>query len=153
MAGADHPYTPKIGDRVEISEKGWAGTVAFIGGLRMGGGGPTMVGVVLDQPIGKNNGMYKGRRHFKCKNNHGVFVLKDKVVLLEGAMRQKMEDQRSKMENLQEEVDHLKAVVDAHGIDRTAGMCTPQYRTFWLSFAIFDFRPQCRDMAGVEGVG
>ena len=74
-----------------------------------------------------------------------LFVLPDKVILLESAMRQKMDD-------MQKELDRLKA--DARGIvARTAGMCTPQYRTFWLSFAIFDFQPQCRDMAGVEGVG
>ena len=120
MAGVDHPYTPKIGDRVEILEKGCAGTVAFIGGLKMGG--RTMMGVVLDQPVGLNNGMYKGRKHFSCKNNHGLFVLPDKVILLESAMRQKQLQMRQKMDHMQEELDRLKAVADARGIvDRTAG--------------------------------
>ena len=72
MAGVDHPYTPKIGDRVEILEKNCAGSVAYIGRLKVGG--KIMVGVVLDQPVGLNNGSYRGRPVFSCKNNHGLFV-------------------------------------------------------------------------------
>lgn len=37
------------------------------------------MGVELDTPTGKNNGSMNGVRYFRCRAQHGVFVLQSKV--------------------------------------------------------------------------
>jgi len=37
------------------------------------------VGIVYDEPVGKNDGTVKGTRLFKCKKNHGHLLRPDKV--------------------------------------------------------------------------
>jgi dynactin complex subunit len=37
------------------------------------------VGVVYDEPVGKNDGSIKGVRYWKCKNNHGHLIRPDKI--------------------------------------------------------------------------
>ncbi len=39
----------------------------------------TWVGVVYDEPVGKNDGTVKGRRLFQCKKNHGHLLRPEKV--------------------------------------------------------------------------
>eukprot|EP00057_Strongylocentrotus_purpuratus_P002704 XP_003725067.1 PREDICTED: dynactin, 150 kDa isoform [Strongylocentrotus purpuratus] len=63
-----------IGQRVEVIYKGEVheGTVKYKGGLTNTTG--DWVGLDLDEPIGKHNGLYKGRQYFSCRNKHGIFI-------------------------------------------------------------------------------
>ena len=40
------------------------------------------VGVKLDDPVGEHDGMFDGKRYFRCPCNHGVMVSKKRVSLL-----------------------------------------------------------------------
>ncbi|KAG5677570.1 hypothetical protein PVAND_007319 [Polypedilum vanderplanki] len=62
----------KVGSRVEIKEKGVKGTVQYVGLTSFAAG--KWVGVVLDEPKGKNNGSIKGTAYFSCPDNYGMFV-------------------------------------------------------------------------------
>lgn len=45
------------------------------------------VGVVLDSPVGKNNGSVLKKQYFRCLDNHGVFVQPHAVTLLRARPR------------------------------------------------------------------
>lgn len=55
--------TLQIGNRVEIKNVGVQGTVAFIGTTLFATG--KWVGVILDEPLGKNNGTVQGKEYFQ----------------------------------------------------------------------------------------
>ncbi|XP_019718826.1 dynactin subunit 1a isoform X2 [Hippocampus comes] len=63
---------PKIGSVVEVIGKGQRGTVAFIGATLFAAG--KWVGVILNEPKGKNDGTVQGKRYFTCEENHGIFI-------------------------------------------------------------------------------
>ncbi|XP_074029594.1 dynactin subunit 1 isoform X2 [Leptinotarsa decemlineata] len=71
----------KIGRRVEVTGKGVQGIVAFVGKTNFAAG--NWIGLVLDEPKGKNNGSVKGHEYFKCEENHGMFVRDSQVVPLD----------------------------------------------------------------------
>jgi dynactin complex subunit len=70
--------SPNVGDRVKIKED--LGTVRFVGTTAFATG--HWIGVELDTPTGKNNGMVQGQFYFDCPTNHGVFVRASQIKLL-----------------------------------------------------------------------
>ncbi len=60
---------PRVGSRVHLRDKDLLGTVAYIGLTEFSSG--KWVGVVLDEPKGKNNGAVQGKVYFTCKEKHG----------------------------------------------------------------------------------
>ena len=55
------------------------GRVAFVGEVEEIPGVGAWVGVVLDEPTGKNDGSVKGVRLFECRANCGVFVRAERL--------------------------------------------------------------------------
>lgn len=72
---------PKIGSVVEVTGKGQRGTVAYIGATLFASG--KWVGVILDEPKGKNDGTVQGKRYFICEENHGIFVRQSQIQVVE----------------------------------------------------------------------
>ncbi|XAR65862.1 hypothetical protein NMG60_11011843 [Bertholletia excelsa] len=68
----------KVGDRCQIEPGEKRGIVKFVGGAETLGPG-FWVGVQYDEPLGKHDGMVKGKRYFDCPALHGVMVRPDKV--------------------------------------------------------------------------
>ena len=56
------------------------GSIAFVGEVPEipGLAGP-WVGIVLDEPMGKNDGSVGSKKYFECRAGHGVFVRPEKV--------------------------------------------------------------------------
>ncbi|XP_029036697.2 dynactin subunit 1 isoform X2 [Osmia bicornis bicornis] len=73
----------KIGQRVEVPGKDCQGVIAYIGHPSFASG--KWIGVILDEPKGKNNGTIKGQSYFKCAENHGMFVRQSQLILLDEA--------------------------------------------------------------------
>ncbi|VDD88282.1 unnamed protein product, partial [Enterobius vermicularis] len=65
----------EIGDRCKIGNR--FGNVVFIGLTGFAPG--EWIGVVLDEPTGKNDGSVEGKRYFKCEPNHGLFCKAGKL--------------------------------------------------------------------------
>ncbi|XP_070538823.1 uncharacterized protein [Ptychodera flava] len=63
-----------VGQRVEVKYKGhiYAGVVKYKGAINLIKG--DWVGVELDEPVGKHNGLFQGRQYFSCKVGHGIFI-------------------------------------------------------------------------------
>ncbi|KAK6748823.1 hypothetical protein RB195_001447 [Necator americanus] len=61
----------EVGARVE-TEKTGKGRVAFCGDVQFADG--EWVGVILDEPRGKNNGTVQGVQYFTCEPNYGLFI-------------------------------------------------------------------------------
>lgn len=57
--------TLQISTRVEVIGKGVQGEVAFIGSTEFASG--KWVGIILDDPKGKNNGTVLGKSYFQVK--------------------------------------------------------------------------------------
>ncbi|KAK9723131.1 CAP-Gly domain [Popillia japonica] len=68
-----------LGESVLIRPYNCSGVVAYIGGTEFAAG--TWVGVELDAPKGKNDGLVQGVRYFTCRPKHGMFVRADKLIL------------------------------------------------------------------------
>ena len=66
----------KIGDRVLVGNTN-PGAIAFIGETRFAKG--EWAGIVLDEPVGKNNGSVQGVRYFECQAGHGIFTKLEKL--------------------------------------------------------------------------
>ncbi|KAI9289718.1 hypothetical protein BC943DRAFT_80788 [Umbelopsis sp. AD052] len=73
--------TPQVGDRV-ILENGLTGTLRYLGETSFKKG--HWAGIELDElGTGKNSGTVNGTSYFQCRPNTGLFVLAQKVQLLE----------------------------------------------------------------------
>ena len=55
------------------------GRVAFVGAVEEIPGVGPWIGIVLDEPVGKNDGSVGGKRYFECGRSCGVFVRPEKV--------------------------------------------------------------------------
>lgn len=73
--------TLQVGQRVEVLGKGVQGVVAYVGTTLFAYG--KWVGVILDEPKGKNNGTVDGKAYFQCKDNYGSFVRQSQLALLD----------------------------------------------------------------------
>ncbi|XP_067656587.1 dynactin subunit 1-like isoform X2 [Haliotis asinina] len=71
----------KTGTRVEVVGKGVVGTVAYIGTTLFSSG--KWIGVVLDEPKGKNNGTVQGKTYFQSPEGHGIFVRQSQIVAVD----------------------------------------------------------------------
>ncbi|XP_048827520.1 dynactin subunit 1-like isoform X2 [Brienomyrus brachyistius] len=71
----------KVGSVVEVIGKGHRGTVAYVGATLFATG--KWVGVILDEPKGKNDGTVQGKRYFTCDENCGIFVRQSQLQLVE----------------------------------------------------------------------
>ncbi|XP_067643436.1 dynactin subunit 1 [Eurosta solidaginis] len=73
----------RVGARVDITGKDLQGTVAYVGMTSFAVG--KWVGVVLDEPKGKNNGTIKGQTYFECGENCGMFVRPTQLRVIGGS--------------------------------------------------------------------
>ncbi|XP_060839401.1 dynactin subunit 1 isoform X2 [Rhopalosiphum padi] len=76
----------ELGCRVELTGKNVQGKIAFIGQTQFETG--TWIGIILDEPKGKNNGCVKNRQgvsktYFECEENHGIFVRQSHLTLID----------------------------------------------------------------------
>uniref|UniRef100_A0A8C6TM91 Dynactin subunit 1 n=1 Tax=Neogobius melanostomus TaxID=47308 RepID=A0A8C6TM91_9GOBI len=71
----------EVGSLVEVIGKGQRGTVAYIGTTAFASG--KWVGVILDEPKGKNDGTVQGKRYFTCEDNQGIFVRQSQIQLVD----------------------------------------------------------------------
>ncbi|XP_014272429.1 dynactin subunit 1 isoform X4 [Halyomorpha halys] len=72
--------TLQIGQRVEVTGKNVQGEVAYVGSTMFASG--KWIGIILDEPKGKNNGTIQGKAYFHCKDNYGMFVRQSQLTLL-----------------------------------------------------------------------
>eukprot|EP00792_Barthelona_sp_PAP020_P003900 TRINITY_DN1744_c0_g1_i1.p1 TRINITY_DN1744_c0_g1~~TRINITY_DN1744_c0_g1_i1.p1 ORF type:complete len:247 (+),score=70.80 TRINITY_DN1744_c0_g1_i1:37-741(+) len=74
------PSDWKVGDRVEIKPADHRGTIRYIGsvsGLNDG----DWIGIELDEPFGKNDGSFEGKRYFDSDKGFGIFLRPKRVVV------------------------------------------------------------------------
>ena len=67
-----------IGDRCEVTVGGKRGEVKYVGKIPQIAPG-WFVGVQYDEPVGKNDGVVKGKRFFDCPPKYGGFLRPDKL--------------------------------------------------------------------------
>lgn len=70
-----------LGQRVIVVGKDVKGSVAYVGYPTFATG--KWIGVILDEPKGKNNGTVRGHAYFTCDDNYGVFVRQSQIQLLD----------------------------------------------------------------------
>lgn len=55
--------------------------MAYIGATLFASG--KWVGIILDEPKGKNDGTVQGKRYFSCEENHGIFVRPSQIQVID----------------------------------------------------------------------
>jgi kinesin family protein 13 len=68
-----------LGESIRTVPDSKTGLIAFLGPTHFASG--LWVGVVLDTPLGKNDGTVDGVNYFTCKSKYGIFVRPDKLRL------------------------------------------------------------------------
>uniref|UniRef100_A0A7N8XFY0 Dynactin subunit 1 n=1 Tax=Mastacembelus armatus TaxID=205130 RepID=A0A7N8XFY0_9TELE len=101
----------KLNSCLEVTGKGQRGTVAYIGATLFASG--KWVGVILDEPKGKNDGTVQGKRYFTCEENHGIFVRQSQVShrnVFDAMMNVCCEEEslRAQVKDLEEKLETLK---------------------------------------------
>ena len=76
LHGASLSESFHVGDRVMVGGTK-PGVIVFIGETHFSTG--EWAGVILDGPLGKNDGSVAGRRYFSCEVNHGIFARHSKL--------------------------------------------------------------------------
>lgn len=89
VVGPELPEPPPPVDDFIIGDRVWVsgtkpGFIAFLGETRFAVG--EWAGVVLDEPVGKNDGSVQGVRYFQCPPNRGVFSKISKLSRTPGRM-------------------------------------------------------------------
>ncbi|XP_047740142.1 kinesin-like protein KIF13A isoform X2 [Hyalella azteca] len=72
------PHWCRVGESVRIRPYDYTGVIAFLGMTHFSKGAVT-AGIILDCPMGKNDGSVEGERYFKCAPKFGLFVRPDKL--------------------------------------------------------------------------
>ncbi|CAG9574255.1 unnamed protein product [Danaus chrysippus] len=70
-----------LGQRVTVVGKDVKGTIAYVGYPTFASG--KWIGIILDEPKGKNNGTLRGHAYFSCEEKYGVFVRQTQIQLLD----------------------------------------------------------------------
>ncbi|KAI8041610.1 hypothetical protein M5D96_005875 [Drosophila gunungcola] len=86
------PRELKLGQRVEVTGKNLQGRIAYVGRTTFAAG--LWYGVVLDEPLGKNNGSIHGSIYFKCPPNCGLFVRAQQLVRIAAELPPGADDNR-----------------------------------------------------------
>lgn len=86
LAALDADVTSRgigVGKRCQLGgDSSRRGFVRYVGEVPdIPGLGGAWVGVELDEPVGKNNGMVGGTAYFRSKEKHGVFVRPERVLI------------------------------------------------------------------------
>ncbi|BBN14432.1 tubulin-specific chaperone B [Marchantia polymorpha subsp. ruderalis] len=81
----------KIGDRCEVDPGGKRGEVKYVGRAETLAPG-FWVGVQYDEPVGKHDGLVKGKRYFSCPPQYGSMLRPDKVKVGDYPERDPFED-------------------------------------------------------------
>jgi len=76
LHGASLSENFHVGDRVLVGGTK-PGVIVFIGETHFSTG--EWAGVILDGPVGKNDGSVAGRRYFSCEMNRGIFARQSKL--------------------------------------------------------------------------
>ncbi|KAJ3199463.1 CAP-Gly domain-containing linker protein 2, partial [Dinochytrium kinnereticum] len=73
---------PRVGDRacVMINEERCLGMVKYVGIFDPYPETGLWCGIKLDRPLGKHDGVVRGKRYFTCEENHGLFVKIEKII-------------------------------------------------------------------------
>ncbi|XP_020674403.1 tubulin-folding cofactor B isoform X2 [Dendrobium catenatum] len=71
-------HEKKVGDRCEVEPGEKRGVVKFVGKVENRGPG-FWIGIQLDEPLGKHDGMVNGKRYFECLPQHGILLRPEKV--------------------------------------------------------------------------
>lgn len=72
-----------VGARVEVHNRDMTGTVVFVGMTAFASG--KWVGLVLDEPKGKNNGTINGQSYFQCEDKYGAFFRPTQLKVIGGS--------------------------------------------------------------------
>ena len=76
-------YSPTVGDLASFKDQ--TGTIKFVGETDFSTG--VWCGLVLEIPMGKNNGTVRGKSYFECKDKHGLFVRPEHLTFVEGKQK------------------------------------------------------------------
>lgn len=81
-SGTPAPQDSPVACDFRVGERVWVngnkpGYVQFVGGTQFAPG--QWAGIVLDEPIGKNDGSVAGVRYFQCEDQRGIFTRPSKL--------------------------------------------------------------------------